>query len=161
MSIAEREKKLNADKMQAGKDIVILFMKEFLPQIRKYKIKYVDFDEMCINFEVDATINNVKFIIILEDIHYNYGYRSRVNFDECCMFLKDIKNYNGNNKDIIEKLCKDNIIEIVTKFLKDAYHLTFNTTRLKNAFNFLFINKTKNIFPKDIANLIFNKIISF
>ena len=142
-------------------------MREFLPKIKNYKIVYVGHsgEGGLIVFKIEAIINDKYFILILEDFErwHDYRYRSQITYDKHCENLSNLK-YKpiGNDPNINEyivKLCTNNCLTTITKFLERAYILTYTTTNLQNGFAFLFYSK--NTFPRDIRLLIFNKIILF
>jgi len=174
MSIVERKKKLEEDENKAKVDMVILFMKKYFPKVKNYKcIRFdeetksydissydvsilINFGSNSINLRMEASIGptycfsnsvriNNKYPIRMSDIYNDENY------------VQTLISENPFAEYVLRQLNNIDIQNESNTFFKNAYHLTFNTTGLKNAFTFLLANNT---FPKDIANLIFNKIIN-
>lgn len=166
LSIVEKEKKLKYEKTKANRDIIILFMREFLQLVKNYKINYVShYGDAHVHFKISAEINGADFSFMLEEFGQSCSYISRsiVVYGNHCEFLRNLKTKpitkDPNISRYIERLCESNINDKIVNFLKRAYNLTYVTTHLQNGFAFLFYSNMT--FPRDIRRLIFNKIISF
>lgn len=180
MSVLEKEKLLEEYKKLCNRQMVFLFLRKFSPNNKPFSVSdsscYLEYSgtnlkayslyftvqfssETNLEFKFERTVGGGSYecsIIIIKNKKrlrtysiYSQGY----NLSRC--FIGDFEEYcavDYVDKNFTSKLTTKKLDE----FFINAFELVYCTTAIKNAFTFLLCNKHKKIFPKEIAQLIFN-----
>lgn len=184
MSVLEKEALLEEYKKLCNRQMIFLFLRKFSPNNKKFDISdslcyleysgtnlkaysfYFDVEfspEADVRFKFERSVgdkNSYMCRIVVECLHglKYYDILNKV-YSQSINFIMNPDEYNA--VDYAEK----NFSKLTTKKIDDffisAFKLVYCTTAIQNAFTFLLCNKHKKIFPKEIAQLIFNFVFLF
>ncbi len=179
MSVLEKESLLEEYKKLCNRQMVFLFLRKFSPTTKKFTISdsscYVEYSctnlkaysfyfaiqfssETNIHFKFERTVGGGSYecsITIKRKQNSKIYEIMSIELNVTRYFIKDLDEYNAVDyvdKNFTSKLTTKKLDE----FFIDAFKLVYCTTAIQNAFTFLLCNKHKKIFPKEIAQLIFN-----